>query len=167
MTRIITIVLILISQIANSQFIMAPIVIHNSGGTTSIGGMPIIINSWSRCLVIGSGLSVLRTPSTKENGVFNDCKEIVPVAQILQISVYPNPTSSTTLLKVNGSFDSSLSCSVTISTYDGRILNNQIVPLIKVQSGYSISLEGYPTSIYIISLGFKGQYYLVKIIKTN
>lgn len=166
MKKIITFLLLsgYIKGHSQMNYIIAPIVFI-SQGSTSVGGLPIVLNSKANCLVSSWGLSVLEAPSKNTHGIFNECKEIIPITERLSFNVYPNPTNTTSTLRINGIFDVSLSCSITILTYDGEVIDSKVVPMIGIQSGYLIDLKNNPSATYIISIGYKNQYYSLKLIK--
>ncbi len=148
-------------------FSMAPIA--TSGKLTSSGGNPIQMDGKGKCLSVSSGLRSLEV-TANNSGVFGAaCAETPPVATVLveltSLNLYPNPTHSTSILKVEGRFDANLSCQIKVFSIEGRMMFSQIVAMKDVQAGYTINAGTYAVGNYVVSLDFMDQHYTRKLIK--
>jgi hypothetical protein len=149
-------------------FSMAPIA--SSGGVlTSSGGNPIVMDGKGKCLSVTSGLRTLEV-TANNSGIFGaSCAETPPVATVLveltNINLYPNPTHSTSILKVEGQFDANLSCQIKVFSIEGRMMFSQMVPMKEVKVGYTINAGAYAAGNYVVSIDFMDQHYTRKLIK--
>lgn len=152
---------------AQMLFSMSPIA--TTGTITSNGGMPIVVSGSAKCLNVSSGISTMTAASTGGKGVFGaSCVETAPAAVIVSITslnVYPNPTHSTSTLKIDGHFDANLSCQVRIVGMDGKVMMNQMVTMKEVQAGYTINASSYAAGTYVVNVDFMNQNYNRKLIK--
>jgi len=149
-------------------FSMAPIA--SSGNTlTSSGGNPIVMDGKGKCLVVTSGLRTLEVIANNSGSFGAACVETPPVAtvsvELTNINLYPNPTHSTSILKIDGRFDANLSCQISVYTIDGKRMSSQIVPIKEVQAGFTINANTYAVGTYVVSLDFMDQKYTRKLIK--
>ncbi len=148
-------------------FSMSPIA--TTGTMTSNGGSPIVMSGSAKCLNVSSGLSTMTAASNGGKGVFGaSCVETPPAAVIVSITslnVYPNPTHSTSILKIDGHFDANLSCQVSIVGMDGRVMMKQMVAMKEVQAGYTINAGSYAAGTYVVHVDFMSQNYNLRLIK--
>ncbi len=166
-TYLIIIMLLACTTGMAQMFSMSPIA--TTGAASSNGGTPIVLNGSAKCLNVSSGLSTLTAASNGGKGVFGaSCVETVPAAAMVSITslnVYPNPTHSTSILKIDGHFDADLSCQVSIIGMDGRVMMKQMVPMKEVQAGYTINAGSYAAGTYVVHVDFMSQNYNLKLIK--
>jgi hypothetical protein len=141
----------------------------SAAGLTVSSGSPIIMNGTGKCVTAASGLSVL-TISNNGKGEFQSaCKEVVPVATILAVSVnlnvYPNPTHGLATLKCDGQFDANLSAQVRVMSIEGKMMMSQMVPMKDIQAGFVINAASYAAGTYVVVMDFMNERYSKKLIK--
>lgn len=152
-------------------FSMSPIASVGGNGKTitSNGGNPIMMDGKGKCLSVTSGLRSLEVAANNSGAFGASCLETPPVASVLvevtNINLYPNPTHSTSILKVDGQFDANLSCQIRIFSIDGKPMFSQMVPLKEVKAGYTLNVAAYAAGTYVVSLDFTDQHYTRKLIK--
>lgn len=149
---------------------MSPIASSGSGKVmTSNGGSPIVLDGKGKCLSIASGLRFLEVASNNKGNFGASCMETPPVAAVLveltNIYLYPNPTHSTSILKVDGEFDANLSCQISVTGMDGRMMFRQMVSMKDVKAGYMLNVAAYAAGTYVVSVDFMNQHYTRKLIK--
>ena len=150
---------------------MSPIASVNSNGKglTSTGGNPIVVDGKGKCLSVASGLRSLEVVANNSGNFGASCAEVPPVATVLveitNINLYPNPTHSTSMLKLEGQFDANLSCQIRVFSMDGKPMFSQMVPLKDVKAGYMLNVAAYAAGTYVVSIDFMDQHYVRKLIK--
>jgi hypothetical protein len=148
---------------------MSPIAV-SSGNFTANGGNPIVNDGKSKCLNVSSGLNTMTAASTGGRGAFGgSCVEVTPVASVLisfkDLNVFPNPTHGLSIVKCEGQFDVNLSCQLTITSMEGRVMSNQMVLMKDMVAGFQINASAYAAGTYIVSVAFMNQTYSKKLIK--
>lgn len=151
-------------------FIMTPIAI--TSGSVSLVATPIVMQGNSKCLSIATGgIRVLETKMNASGKFGASCEEVAPVATplitltSLNLSVYPNPTQSTTKLKIEGQFDVNLSARVGIMSMDGKPMMSQMVSMKDLKAGYTLNVASYAAGVYVVTVDFKNEHYPIKLIK--
>ena len=153
------------------SYSMSPIASVGGNGKTltSNGGNPIVVDGKGKCLSVTSGLRSLEVVANNSGSFGAACAETPPVATVLvevtNINLYPNPTHSTSILKIDGQFDANLSCQIRIFSIDGKPMFSQMVPMKEVKAGYMLNVANYAAGTYVVSVGFMGQHYAPKLIK--
>ncbi len=142
----------------------------SSAGANMGVSTPILFDAQSKCLSVSNGVSLLSV-ANNGSGLFNTaCKEVPPTAPppaaiSLSLTVYPNPTRGMSLLKCKGSFDPSLSCTVRVIGLDGRMIMNQVVSMVTLQTGWMIDLSSYAAGTYSVNVELMRQQYSLKLVK--
>ena len=148
-------------------FSMAPIA--SSRKLISSGGNPIQLDGKSKCLNVSSGLRALEVTANSSGAFGSACLETPPVATVIveltSVNLYPNPTHSTSILKVAGMFDANLSCQIQIFSIDGKPMFSKMVLMKEVQAGYTLNVAAYAAGNYVVSLQVMDQKQVVKLIK--
>lgn len=148
---------------------MSPIAI-SSGSVTANGGNPIVNDGRSKCLNVSSGLNTMTAASTGGHGTFGgSCVEVTPVAAVSvsmkDLNVFPNPTHGLSIVKCEGQFDVNLSCQLTITSMEGRVMSNRMVLMKDMAAGYQIDATAYAAGTYVVTVSFMNQLYSKKLIK--
>ena len=121
------------------------------------------------CLVVGGSAAALNV-ANNGTGIFGSaCKENTPVADTttfsLSLSVYPNPTRGSTMLKASGDFDQNLSCMVKVVAMDGKVMLGQMVPMSNVKAGFMINGNAWAAGNYTVVVELMNKRYSLRLIK--
>lgn len=141
-----------------------------SAGANMGVSTPILVDAQSKCLSVSNGVGLLSV-ANNAGGLFNTaCKEVPPTvpppaAISFSLTVYPNPTRGMSLLKCKGDFDASLSCTVRVIGLDGRMVLNQVVPMVTLQTGWMIDLSNYASGTYTVNVELMRQQHSLKLVK--
>jgi len=127
------------------------------------------ISGSSKCLVIGGSAATLNIANNGTGAFDPTCQEKPPVADTtrfsLSLTVYPNPTRGSTMLKAAGEFDQSLSCLVKVIAIDGKVMLGQMVPMNKVKAGYMIDASHWAQGTYTVVVELMNKRYTLRLIK--
>lgn len=127
------------------------------------------IGGSAKCLTIGGSAAALGI-ANNGTGLFQTaCQEKPPVADTmrfsLSVSVYPNPTRGSAMLKASGDFDQNLSCMVKVVAMDGKVLLGQMVPMSQIKSGYQINGNAWAAGSYVVMVEFMNKRYSLQLSK--
>ena len=127
------------------------------------------IGGSAKCLSIGGSAAALGI-ANNGTGLFQaGCQEKPPVADTiafsLSLSVYPNPTRGSALLKASGDFDANLFCQVKVIAMDGKVLLGQNVAMSKIKAGYSIDASYLAQGTYTVVVELMNKRYTLRLIK--
>ncbi|MBV9989229.1 MAG: T9SS type A sorting domain-containing protein [Chitinophagaceae bacterium] len=142
--------------------------IASSTGATMTSS-PMINSGKGTCITSSTGIAALRIATNGKGEFGAGCKEVAPVATVVDFSVslnvYPNPTSGMTTIKCDGQFDANLSCQIRILGMDGRTMMSQMVAMKDVKAGYTVNVAAYAAGTYAVVIDFMSQRYSKKLIK--
>ncbi len=162
------IILMLASFTGTAQMSFSPIA-FSTGSVSATGGTPILSSGKGNCLTVSSGMATLATIYNNKGEFGTGCKEVPPVANLVNVSVslklYPNPTNGPATLKCEGQFDENLSCQIRIIHMSGRVMMSQMVPMKDVKAGFLLNAGSYAAGTYIVTMDFMNQHYNMKLIK--
>lgn len=122
-----------------------------------------------KCLSIGGSAAALGI-ANNGTGIFQAaCQEKPPVADTmrfsLSLSVYPNPTRGSAMLKASGEFDQGLSCIVRVIAMDGKVMSGESVPMSKIKAGYQINGNAWAAGKYVVVVDLMNKRYSLQLSK--
>lgn len=162
------IILMLACTTGTAQMSFSPIA-FSTGSVSATGGTAILSSGKGDCLKVSSGISTLSTIYNNKGEFGKGCKEVPPVADLVNVSVslklFPNPTNGPATLKCEGQFDENLSSQIRIIHMSGKVMMSQMVPMKDVKAGFVLNAGSFPAGTYVVTMEFMNQRYSMKLIK--
>jgi hypothetical protein len=137
--------------------------------SVSLGQINYLHFNQGRCIIIESGLAVLKAKQTIVGKFSPNCIEgnQAPSFVPCPLSVYPNPTSSYTYVRTTGCYNAYvwLKGIMMVTNMAGQVIDKREIVIADLRAGVRINLANQSAGTYLITVVFQSVTQTIKVIK--